>query len=130
MNATRAVVDGLYAAFLAGDADGMLELMDDEVEVRFLGQASLRGKTAAARFFSFAGGLLVDVDFRIRDVVIDGDVAAVTWDETARTRGGEPWENHGVDVLTVRAGRIVALHENNDARLVREHFPTYEEDDA
>jgi hypothetical protein len=29
-------------------------------------------------------------------------------------------------VIRVRDGRIVSLHENNDVRLVREHFPPYE----
>ena len=52
------------------------------------------------------------------DVVVDGDVAAGVWHETATTASGEPWENHGVDVVHVRDGRVVALHENNDVRKV------------
>lgn len=124
---THEVVNRLYDAFLSGDADGMLALMADDVDVRFLGQVHCTGRAAAARFFAFAGGLLEDVDFRIRDVVVDGDVAAVTWDETARTPDGQPWRNHGVDVIHVANGQIVQLHENNDARLVRDRFPRYEE---
>jgi ketosteroid isomerase-like protein len=58
--------------------------------------------------------------------VCDGEWAAVTWSESARTTTGEPWENHGVDVFRVRDGRIVVLHENNDCRLVHRHFPRYE----
>lgn len=127
MTTTREVVDQLYQAFLSGDAQTMLGLMSDDVHVRFLGQATMIGRDAASRFFAFAGGLLQDVDFRIRDVVIDGDVAAVTWDETARTPDGQPWRNHGVDVVHVRQGHIVQLHENNDARVVRARLPRYQE---
>ncbi len=58
--------------------------------------------------------------------IIDGNHAAVLWDETARTADGAPWENHGVDVFEVQNGEIVSLHENNDVRPVHEHFEPYE----
>ncbi len=122
---TRAVIDRLYAAYLAGDVAGMLATFADDIHVRFLGRADLHGIDEATAFFRDAAGLLVDLDFRIERMVIDGDRAAVTWTETARTRAGAPWENHGVDVYEVRDGRIVSLHENNDVRLVHEHFPPY-----
>jgi ketosteroid isomerase-like protein len=122
---TRRVVEALYAAFLAGDPEGMLALMAEDVEVRFLGQGTFHGLAAARRFFGFAGGLLRDVDFRIKALIVDGDVGSAVWEETATTAGGEPWENHGVDVVRVRDGRIVSLHENNDVTLVYRHFPPY-----
>lgn len=125
MNNTRSTVEALYRAFLAGDKDGMLALMTDDVEVNFLGQVQLRGKPEASRFFDFAGTLLCDVNFTLEQIVVDGDVGAGIWRETATTVTGEPWANHGVDVIHVRDGRVVALHENNDVRMVRRHFPRY-----
>ncbi len=124
---TRQVIEALYNAFLAGDAHGMLELMSGDVEVRFLGRADLRGIEAARAFFAFSADLLDDLAFRIDRTIIDGEWAAVTWYETARTRTGAPWENHGVDVFRVEDGRITLLHENNDVRLVHRHFPRYRE---
>ena len=126
MRTTREVVEELYRAFLAGDKDGMLAVMHPDVEVSFLGQVDLHGTAAADRFFDFAGGLLRDVDFTLEDILVDGDVAAGVWHETATTLSGEPWENHGVDVVHVRDGRVVALHENNDVRKVYAHFPRYD----
>jgi len=125
---TRDVVKALYDAFLAGDGEGMIALMADDVEVTFLGQGTFRGIPAVRRFMAFSASLLQDVDFRIGTVIIDGDVGSAVWEETAVTREGRPWENHGVDVIRVRDGRIVSLHENNDVRLVREHFPPYEDE--
>jgi ketosteroid isomerase-like protein len=125
VTSTREVVEELYRAFLAGDKDGMLAVLHPDVEVSFLGQVYLHGTDAAGRFFDFAGGLLRDVDFTLEDVLVDGDVAAGVWHETATTASGEPWENHGVDVVHVRDGRVVALHENNDVRKVYAHFPRY-----
>jgi ketosteroid isomerase-like protein len=123
---TRRVVDALYRAYLAGDAEGMLREMASDVEVRFLGQGTFRGIPAVRRFMEFSSGLLRDLDFRIRRTIVDGDTAAVLWDESATTAAGKPWENHGVDVIRVRDGKIVSLHENNDVNLVYEHFPRFE----
>lgn len=122
---TRRVVERLYEAYLAGDGAGMRAEMAEDVEVRFLGQAELRGLDAVRRFQEFADGLLTDLDFRIRKVIVDGEVGVAIWEETARTADGRPWENHGVDVIRVRGGRIVSLHENNDVNLVHRHFPRY-----
>jgi ketosteroid isomerase-like protein len=125
-NETRSVVDALYEAFLAGDSEGMLAQMADEVEVRFLAQGTFHGIPAARRFMQFSAGLLRDLDFRIRRKIVDGDAAAVIWDESATTAAGKPWENHGVDVIRVRNAKIVVLHENNDINLVYEHFPRFD----
>lgn len=122
---TRAVVEALYAAFLRGDPEGMLALFADDVSVRFLGQADLVGLPEARRFFAFAAGLLADVDFRIERKIVDGEWAAVVWNESATTTSGDRWENHGVDVIQVVNGRIAALHENNDVRLVARYFPPF-----
>jgi ketosteroid isomerase-like protein len=122
---TRRVVAALYEAFLAGDVEGMLAQMADDVEVRFLAQGAFRGLPAVRRFMDFAGGLLTDHEFRIRKIVVDGEVGAAIWEETARTADGQPWENHGVDVIRVRDAKIVSLHENNDINLVYRHFPRY-----
>ena len=124
---TETVARRLYDAYLAGDADGMVALMAPDVEVRFLGQATLHGIDEVRSFLDFAGGNLTDLAFDIERLVVDGDVAAGIWSETATAADGAPWRNHGVDVIHVRDGRIVALHENNDVRLVRAHLPSYDE---
>lgn len=127
---TRRVVHELYAAYLAGDEEAMLALMDEDVEVRFLGQGTFRGLPAVRRFMAFSAGLLRDLDFRVRAIVVDDEVGCGIWEETAVTFDGRPWENHGVDVFRVRDGRVVSLHENNDVTLVHRHFPRYEAGDG
>ncbi len=85
----------------------------------------MRGIDEARAFFAFSGSQLTDLDFRVERKIYDGEWAAVIWSETARTAAGAPWENHGVDVFRVEDGEITVLHENNDCRLVHEHFPRY-----
>lgn len=123
---TERVLDALYEAFYAEDAGGMAALMSDDVDVRFLGQVHVRGLEAARAFFAFSATLLDDLDFRIQHRIIDGEWAAVVWDETATVAAtGVPWVNHGVDVFRVENGKITVLHENNDTRHVRRHLPRY-----
>lgn len=126
MRTTQEVIDAMYAAFLAGDKEGMLAVMDADVEVRFLGQAQTHGKAAANAFFDFAAGLLTNVSFSLQEVIVDGEWAAGLWEETAVTADGHPWSNHGVDVIRVRDGLVVALHENNDTRQVYRFLPAYQ----
>ena len=123
---TKKVIDELYDAYLAGDPAGMLATFSDDIAFRFLAQVDARGIEEARRFFTYSATKLVDLDFRIERKIVDGAYAAVLWSETATTPGGEPWENHGVDVFEVRDGKIVTLHENNDVRLVYQHFEPYD----
>ena len=124
---TRDVVDRFYAAFMADDPGGMLNLMSSSVRVRFLGQADLEGIQAARQFFAFSGGLVSDLEFHIKQQVFDGQWAAVIWTETALVASsGDPWKNHGVDVIRVEDGKITVVHENNDVRLVRLFFPRFD----
>src|SRR5258705_3647801 len=104
-NETRSVVDALYEAYLAGDSEGMLAQMADDVEVRFLAQGTFHGVPAVRGFMQFSAGLLRDLEFRIQRTIVDGDAAAAIWAESATTAAGKPWENHGVDVSRVRKSK-------------------------
>ncbi len=119
---TRRVVEELYGAYFAADPEGMLAAMAGNVEVRFLGRGVFRGIEEARRFFTVNTGMLIDLDFRIRKLIVDGEFAAAIWDESATTIHGEPYENHGVDVFRVQEGRITVLHENNDVQVHRAAF--------
>jgi ketosteroid isomerase-like protein len=119
---TRETVERLYHAYFAGDAEGMLATMGDDVEVRFLGRGVYRGIDEARRFLTVNTGMLTDLDFRIRRTVVDGQWAAAVWEETAVTIHGDRYENHGVDVFRVVDGRITVLHENNDVAVHRAAF--------
>ncbi len=119
---TRAAVDRLYQCYFAGDSDGMVDTMSEDVWVRFLGRADFRGKQRARQFFGQNTPLLLNLDFRIHKLIVDGEYAAALWEETAQTIHGRDYQNHGVDVFQVRDDEITMVHENNDIRLHRQHF--------
>jgi ketosteroid isomerase-like protein len=119
---TRRVVEDLYAAYFAGDPEGMVATMSDDVEVRFLGRGLFDGIEEARRFLTGNTGRLRNLDFRIHKLIVDGEWAAALWDESAETIHGDPYENHGVDVFRVEDGRMTVLHENNDVVIHRAAF--------
>ncbi len=121
-NETSKTVDRLYKAYFARDLEGMLSTLSDDVEVRFLGRGIYRGIEQARAFLMANTGMLNDLNFRIRRLIVDGQWAAAVWDETAKTIHGEAYANHGVDVFRVKDEEIVLLHENNDVVVHRAAF--------
>lgn len=74
---TRAIIEAYYAAFNAGDADGMLALVSDDVAHHVNQGDTRRGKAAFAEFCAHMG---VSYREELRDIVIlvsdDGSRAA------------------------------------------------------
>lgn len=122
--ATRAVIDRLYDAYRAGDLEGMLALMADDVVVTFTGHGTFHGKSEARPYMEWAGAQLPELTFNVRRIIVDGEYAAVTWDEVGRTKRGEAWSAIGVDVHRVVDGRIVELTVYTDTdKLARQLDP-------
>ncbi len=119
---TKRTVLSLYEAYFDGDSHAMVDLMSEDVWIRFLGRADFRGKDEARRFFTQNTPMLEDLDFRVSKLIIDGFHAAALWSETARTIHGYEYQNHGVDIFEVRNSEIVSVHENNDINVHRSHF--------
>jgi uncharacterized protein (TIGR02246 family) len=117
--ATRDVIDRFYAAYTGGDLEGMLALMADDVVVTFVGHGTFRGKAEARPYMTWAGTQLPRLAFRVLQKIVDGERAAVTWDETGRTKRGEEWTAVGVDVYRVVDGKIVELTVYGDTDKMR-----------
>lgn len=123
MRTTEDTVRALYRAFLDGDKQAMLAEMHDDVEVRFLGARTLRGKQETGRFLDVQSDSLHELRFEVLSLLVDGAHAAGIWRESAISANGEPWHNHGVDVFEVCDGLVVRLHEHNDVRAFYDHLP-------
>ncbi len=106
---TRAVIDKLYDAYLNSDTEGMLALMAPDVSVTFNYAGTFHGMAEARPFMTWNGGQLPELTFNIRHKIVDGNRAAVTWDETGKTIRGEDWSSIGVDVYRVENDQIVEM---------------------
>jgi uncharacterized protein (TIGR02246 family) len=123
--ATRAVIDRFYESYTAGDIEGMLDLIADDAVVTFNGHGSFYGKEQIRPYMAWGATQLPELDFRVRAKIVDGDRAAVTWDESGRTARGEPWTAIGVDVYRIAGGRIVELTVYSDTDKIRRLLDPY-----
>ncbi len=124
---TRAVIDKLYAAYLSGDTEGMLALMAPDVAVTFNYAGTFRGMDEARPFMTWNGAQLPELTFNIRHKIVDGNRAAVTWDETGKTIRGDDWSAIGVDVYHVEDDRIVEMTCYSDTDKVARLLDPYPE---
>jgi uncharacterized protein (TIGR02246 family) len=108
-HSTREVLDRFYEAYLAGNAEAMLAMMADDAVVTFAGHGTFRGKDEIRRYMTWAGPQLPELSFNVQAKIVDGELAAVPWDETGRTKKGDAWEAIGCDLYRVVDGRVVEL---------------------
>jgi ketosteroid isomerase-like protein len=106
---TRAVIDKLYDAYLTGSTEGMLALMAPDVKVTFNYAGTFTGMAEARPFMTWNGAQPPELQFNVRHKIIDGNHAAVTWDETGKTIRGDDWSSIGVDVYHIEGDQIVEM---------------------
>ena len=115
---TEAVARSYFAAVARGDVEGMIEHWVPHGVGRFVGDRDVPVPDGYRREFGQIFAALPDFDFQISDLYVRGEQATVRW----RMRGtfsGEPWDGveptgarvdlEGVDLLTVRDGKVVGL---------------------
>ena len=109
---THRVVEALYAAYLAGDPRACSP--SGRRRRGALPRAGHVPRPAAVRRFmdtpaaSSGSSTSASAEARRRR-----RIACAIWRSQRRPRR-RAWENHGVDVVRVRGGKVVSLHENND----------------
>jgi len=65
------------------------------------------GKAAVAAFWREWFARNSDAHFEAEETIVSGDRAVVRW-VYRKMRNGEPWHLRGVDVFTVRDGKVAA----------------------
>ncbi len=108
---TRAVIDRFNEAFNRHDADALATLLTDDTVFEDTSPAPdghrIEGKAAVAAFWRVWFARNPDAVFETEDVIVSGDRAVVRW-VYRKLRNGQPWHLRGVDVFTVRDGRVAA----------------------
>jgi ketosteroid isomerase-like protein len=108
---TRAVIDRFGEAFNRQDADALDPLLTDDTVFEDTSPAPdgrrVEGKAAVVAFwrdwFARNRGAVFDTE----DVFVSGDRGVVLW-IYRKERNGQPWHIRGVDVFTVRDGKVAA----------------------
>ncbi len=108
---TRVVIDRFNEAFNRHDADALATLLTDDTVFEDTSPAPdgqrIEGKAAVVAFWRVWFTHNPDSKFEAEDVIVSGDRAVVLW-VYHKLRNGQPWHLRGVDVFTVRDGKVAA----------------------
>jgi ketosteroid isomerase-like protein len=108
---TRATIDNFNAAFNRHDAEELAALLTDDTVFEDTSPAPdgrrIEGKTAGADFWRGWFARNPDAHFDAEEIIVSGDRAVVRW-VYRKVRNGQPWHLRGVDIFTVRDGKVAA----------------------
>jgi ketosteroid isomerase-like protein len=113
MNAdqTRSVIDAFNEAFNRHDADALALLLTDDTIFEDTSPPPdgrrIEGKDAVIDFWRQWFARNADAAFEAEDMIVSDNRAVVRW-VYRKQRNGQPWHIRGVDVFTVRGGRVAA----------------------
>jgi ketosteroid isomerase-like protein len=109
--ATRAAIDRFNEAFNRHDADALAALLTDDTVFEDTSPQPdgrrIEGKSAVVEFWRAWFLRNSDAHFESEEVIVSGNRATVLW-IYRKMRDGQPWHLRGVDVFTVRNGKIAA----------------------
>lgn len=109
--ATRTTIDSFNEVFNRHDADGLAALLTDDTAFEDTSPPPdgrrIEGKATVVEFWR---GWFVhnpDARFETEEVFVSGHRAVVRW-VYHKLRNGQPWHLRGVDIFTVRDGKVAA----------------------
>jgi ketosteroid isomerase-like protein len=109
--ATRAAIDAFNEAFNNHDADALAPLLTDDTVFEDTSPAPdgrrVEGKAAVVEFWRAWFARNTDARFEAEETIISANHATVLW-VYHKMRNGQPWHLRGVDVFTVRDGKVAS----------------------
>jgi steroid delta-isomerase-like uncharacterized protein len=105
------VIDHFNEAFNRHDTDALAALLTDDTVFEDTspppdGQR-IEGKATVVAFWREWFARNPDARFEAEEIIVTGDRAVVRW-VYRKIRKGQPWHLRGVDVFTVRDGKVAA----------------------
>ena len=109
--ATRTTIDSFNQAFNRHDANGLAAFLTEDTVFEDTSPAPdgrrIDGKSAVVEFWRGWFVRNPDARFEAEEVIVSGSRATVRW-VYRKMRDGHPWHLRGVDVFTVRDGKVAA----------------------
>jgi ketosteroid isomerase-like protein len=108
---TRKVIDAFNATFNRHDADALAELLTEDTVFEDTSPAPdgrrVEGRSNVVAFWREWFERNPDATFDAEEIIVSGDRAVVRW-VYHKVRNGQPWHLRGVDIFTVRNGKVAA----------------------
>jgi ketosteroid isomerase-like protein len=109
--ATRTAINNFNEAFNRHDADALAAFLTEDTVFEDTSPAPdgrrIEGKPAVVEFWRAWFAHNSDAKFEAEEVIVSGNRAVVPW-VYRKMRNGQPWHLRGVDIFTVRDGKVAA----------------------
>lgn len=109
--ATRTAVERFNQAFNRHDADALATFLTEDTVFEDTSPAPdgrrIEGKASVVAFWREWFMRNADARFEAEEMIVSGNRATVLW-VYRKMRNGQPWHLRGVDIFTVRDGKIAA----------------------
>jgi ketosteroid isomerase-like protein len=109
--ATRTAIERFNEAFNRHDADALATLLTEDTVFEDTSPAPdgrrVEGKTRVVTFWREWFVRNASARFEAEELIVSGNRATVLW-VYRKMRNGQPWHLRGVDIFTVRDGKIAA----------------------
>ena len=109
--ATRTAINNFNEAFNRHGADALAAFLTEDTVFEDTSPAPdgrrIDGKTAVVDFWRGWFARNSDAHFDAEEIIVSGNRAVVLW-VYRKVRNGQPWHIRGVDVFTVRDGKVAA----------------------
>jgi ketosteroid isomerase-like protein len=106
---TRTTIDSFNEAFNRHDADALAALLTEDTVFEDTSPAPdgrrVEGRAAVVEFWRGWFVRNPDARFESEEVIVSGSRATVLW-VYRKMRNGQPWHLRGLDVFTVRDGKV------------------------
>ncbi|MGC1649384.1 MAG: nuclear transport factor 2 family protein [Candidatus Sulfotelmatobacter sp.] len=108
---TRTAINNFNEAFNRHDADALATFLTDDTVFEDTSPAPdgrrIDGKAAVVDFWRGWFARNADAHFDAEETIVSGNRAVVLW-IYHKMRNGQPWHIRGVDIFTVRNGKVAA----------------------
>jgi ketosteroid isomerase-like protein len=108
---TRTAIDNFNQAFNRHDPEALAALLTGDTVFEDTSPAPdgrrVEGKAAVVEFWRGWFARNQDARFDAEEIIVSGDRAVVRW-VYRKMRDGQPWHIRGVDIFTVRDGKVAA----------------------
>lgn len=109
--ATRKAIDAFNATFNRHDADALAQLLTEDTVFEDTSPAPdgqrVEGRSNVVAYWREWFERNPDAKFDAEEMIVSGDRAVVRW-VYRKVRNGQPWHLRGVDIFTVRDGKVAA----------------------
>jgi ketosteroid isomerase-like protein len=108
---TRKTIDSFNDVFNRHDADTLAELLTEDTVFEDTSPAPdgqrIEGRANVVAFWRQWFARNPDARFEAEEIIVSGNRAVVRW-VYRKLRNGQPWHLRGVDIFTVRDGKVAA----------------------